>query len=84
MSSKELTEEAIETLEELGEDSNIPKNVKIKINNIIDMLKGETEPSIKINKALSGLDEISDDPNLDSFTRTQIWNIVSILEKINH
>ena len=62
----------------------IPKNIKIKIKSIINILKGDIELSIKINKALNELDEISNDANLEPYTRTQIWNIVSILEKINH
>lgn len=84
MSSEELKEETIEKLHELENDLNIPKNIKIKIKNIIDVLKEDTELSIKTNKALNELDEISNDPNLEPYTRTQIWNIVSILEKINH
>ncbi len=84
MNSKKLTEETIEKLKELENDLNIPKNIKIKIKGIIDVLKEGTELSIKINKALNELDEISNDPNLEPYTRTQIWNIASILEKINH
>ena len=84
MSSEDLANESIQTLEELGEDANIPKNIKIKIQNIINILKESTETPIKINKALNELDEISNDSNIDSYTRTQIWNIVSILEKVNH
>jgi len=84
MISKQLTDEAIEKLQELENDVNIPKNIKIKIKRIIGILKEDTEISIKTNKALNELDEISNDPNLESYTRTQIWNIVSILEKINH
>lgn len=84
MSSEELTDETIEKLQEVVEDTNIPKNIKTKIKSIIDILKEDTELSIKTNKALNELDEISNDPNLEAYTRTQIWNIVSILEKINH
>lgn len=84
MNSKQLIDETIEKLHELEEDINIPKNVKTKITNIINILKEGTESSIKTNKALNELDEISNDPNLEAYTRTQIWNIVSILEKINH
>ena len=84
MNSKQLVDETIEKLRELEDDINIPKNIKIKIKSINDILKGGTELSIKINKTLNELDEISNDPNLEPYTRTQIWNIVSILEKINH
>ncbi len=84
MSSKELTDETIEKLGELENDVNIPKNIKLKIKGIIDVLKEEAEVSIKVNKALNELDEISNDANLEPYTRTRIWNLVSILEKINH
>lgn len=84
MNSNKLTDETIENLQELENDINIAKNIKIKIKNIINMLKEDTELSIKINKALNELDEISNEPNLEAYTRTQIWNVVSILEKINH
>ncbi|HZX45426.1 MAG TPA: UPF0147 family protein [Candidatus Nanoarchaeia archaeon] len=78
------TNPAIDQLAELEEDTNIPKNIKVKIRAIIDILKPEEEVSIKVNKALSELDDMSNDPNLDSYTRTRMWNVVSILEKINH
>lgn len=84
MNSNKLTDETIGNLQELENDINIAKNIKIKIKNIINMLKEDTELSIKINKALNELDEISNEPNLEAYTRTQIWNVVSILEKINH
>ena len=80
MSSEELTSETIEQLQELEEDTNIPKNIKTKIKSITNILKGDTELSIKVNKALNELDEISNDPNLEAYTRTQIWHVVSNLE----
>ena len=84
MVSEELTQEAIEALNELEADINIPKNIKTKLQEIIDILEEDTELSIKISKELNELDEISNDANLEPFTRTQIWNIVSMLEKVNH
>lgn len=84
MNSKKLTEETVEKLQELENDLNIPKNIKIKIKSIIGIIKEDVELSIKINKVLNELDEISNDPNLEPYIRTQIWNIVSILEKVNH
>jgi len=82
MSDKEINR-VIEALTELGEDVTVPRNVRLKIQDIIKNLKGDTEISIKISKTLSELDEIADDVNLQPYTRTQIWNVVSILEKIN-
>ena len=82
MSDEEIND-IIETLAELEEDGTVPRNVKSKIQAIINNLKEDVEPPIKISKALSELDEIADDINLQAYTRTQIWNAVSALEKIN-
>ncbi len=81
MDDKEI-EDIIETLNEVQEDATVPKNVRIKIQEITGTLKEDTQLSIKINKALNELDEIASDVNLQPYTRTQIWNIVSVLEKI--
>ena len=82
MSNKEI-DSIIETLGELEEDTTVPRNVKLKIQDMIKNLKEDTEAPIKISKALSELDEIADDINLQAYARTQIWNVVSALEKIN-
>ena len=74
--------EIIDTLQELKDDRNVPRNVKTKIEETIKVLLDESDPSIKINKALHFLDDVGDDSNLQPYNRTQIWNIVSLLEKI--
>ena len=80
MDGKEI-EDVIEILNELQEDITVPKNVRIKIEKIINSLKESAKPLIKINEALNDLDEIAADVNLQPYTRTQIWNIISTLEK---
>ena len=70
-------------LSELKEDVTVPRNVRLKIEKILEILKDEKEIQIKISKALNELEEIAGDVNLQSYTRTQIWNVISILEKIN-
>jgi len=80
MDDKEI-EDVIGILNELQEDITVPKNVRIKIEKIIDSLKEDTKLPIKINKALNDLDEIAADVNLQPYTRTQIWNVISVLEK---
>ena len=72
----------VETLKQLKEDPGIPKNVKSKINDVIDILQGKLEKSIKVDKAMHIFDEFSDDSNIDPFTRTQLWNVVSSLESL--
>ncbi len=80
---KEQVEQVIEILNDLSLDINVSKNIKIKIQHILDLLNERTEFSIRINKVLTELDSMSNDPNLEAYTRTQIWNVVSILEKLN-
>ena len=71
-----------ETLNELKEDITVPKNVRSKIEKIVEVLNDNTEKDIKVSKALNELEEIADDVNLQSYTRTQVWNVISALEKM--
>ena len=72
----------INRLNEIHADLSVPRNVRTKIELIIDTLRKDTELSIKINKTLSELDEIASDSNLQAYTRTQLWNVISMLEKL--
>ena len=78
----EKVKEIIEILTELEDDMTVPRNVKDKIKTVGNMLKGDGDLKIKVNKVLHELDDIADDPNLQPYTRTQIWNVVSMLEKV--
>jgi len=69
-------------LEELRDDNTVPKNVRLKIEKVIDVLNNKMERSIKVSKVLNELEEVADDVNLQSYTRTQVWNVISVLEKI--
>lgn len=79
--SKNL-EEAVEALKLLETDESVPKNIRLRIQQIVKTLESNAEISIKVNKSLHELDEIAEDVNLQTFIRTQIWNISSILEKV--
>ena len=68
-------------LSELKDDTTVPKNVRFKIEYIINVLNDKTKKEINVSKALNELEEIADDVNLQSYTRTQIWNAISDLEK---
>lgn len=80
----EQVTEAIEYISELEGDSNVPRNIKLKLAEIVKHLKSSDEKNLSliINKLLSDLDDISSDANLDQFTRQQIWSISSMLEGI--
>ncbi|MBI2522993.1 UPF0147 family protein [Candidatus Woesearchaeota archaeon] len=81
-----MGQEAIESIEsalkELKEDAAAPKNVKMKIEKAIGILRKNSEITIKVSKALNELEEVADDVNLQSYTRMQVLNVISALEKI--
>ena len=81
-----MEQKAIESIEpllnELKEDAAVPKNVKLKIEKVIGILKKNSEVTIKVSKALNELEEVADDVNLQSYTRMQVLNVISALENI--
>jgi hypothetical protein len=79
--SDNFVADAVTLLNELKEDTSVPKNIKFKIESVISVLEESSETSIKVNRAMNELEEVADDANLQSFSRTQVWNIVSLLEK---
>jgi len=77
--------EIIKAMEELREDSTVPRNVKTKLEASIGVLKNEgNEMRLRIDKVLQELDEVANDTNAQSYTRSQIWNIVSMLESVQN
>lgn len=82
MDSDEMMD-ILDSLDELKSDSTVPKNVKLKIDEIISTLKDEkTDISIRVDRVQQELEDISSDSNLQAFTRTQLWNVVSLLETL--
>ncbi len=73
-------QESIEILDEIIEDTGVPKNVRALCEEVkMELLKDE-DTKVKIDSALQKLDTLSDNIQIPSYTRMQIWNIVSILE----
>lgn len=74
----------LEALAELIEDTTVPQNVRVKIEDLTKLLKTDSDADVTlaVNKVLDSLEEISNDSNLPSYTRTQIWNISCMLEMI--
>jgi uncharacterized protein (UPF0147 family) len=80
MSDQDISK-ILEFLKELEQDNTVPRNIKIKIAEVIQILSNDEDFSIRINKALDELDEVCNDGNLQAYTRTQIWNVVTMLEE---
>ena len=72
---------AIELMSEIGEDFSVPKNIRMKVKEIMTYFQDDsTVIEIKASKAIELLDNISDNSNIPSHTRAQIWSIMSLLE----
>ena len=76
-------QDVIDQLNDLEEDSSVPKNVKACLSQLIVELKGDKDLSLKVNKCLSQLDDIGEDVNIPPFVRTRIFSVASMLEAIN-
>ncbi len=70
------------SLHELSQDNTVPRNVKLKIADILKILNENTDLKIRVSKAQNGLDDIAEDVNLQMHTRTQLFGIVASLEKL--
>jgi len=74
-------ESTIAILNELKEDSTVPKNVRTKIEGAVAILGRGGEEHIKVSRVLSELEDIAEDVNLQPYTRTRVWDVISMLEK---
>lgn len=72
----------VDAINNLLSDKLISKSVSQKLSNASNILNGNDEMQLKINKVQEILNEITEDSNLPSFVKTQIWNIAGMLETI--
>ncbi|MFP4116734.1 MAG: UPF0147 family protein [Candidatus Aenigmatarchaeota archaeon] len=78
---EESLEPAVDMLEQVSEDSSVPRNIQQECKECIEILKDDDEElSVRINSCTSKLDDVANDANIPMYTRTQVWNIVSMLE----
>ncbi len=71
--------EIIFALRQLGEDSDVPKSVKQRIETSIRCLETTETPHLKLSKALHNLEDL-DSCNLQPMTRTQLLGVMSLIE----
>ncbi len=82
MAQQTQLEEVVIFLGTITDDVAVPKNLKSRIRDTIEVLKHDEEITLKINKAISELEDIGNDTNISSYMRTQIYNLISSLEGI--
>ncbi len=75
-------QEITDLLNEISEDGNSTKNLKLKIQQIVTLLSADESLSMRLNKASQALDDLASNGDIDSYTRTQLMGIVSALETV--
>ncbi|MCX8194876.1 MAG: UPF0147 family protein [Candidatus Micrarchaeota archaeon] len=74
--------EVIELIDNVAEDTSVPKNIRRALSEAKERLKGQDELSTRVSAAIYAIEAISEDINMPMHARTQIWAILSALESI--
>ncbi|MDT8358295.1 MAG: UPF0147 family protein [Methanomicrobiaceae archaeon] len=84
MASPEATiQTCIQMLQQLMDDSTIPRNIRRVADETRSVLSDSSKPlGLRAATAISIIDGISNDPNMPVHARTRIWELVSQLETI--
>ncbi len=77
-----MFEKVIPLIEQIVNDRTVPRNIRAKCQESIEVLNDGGDTAVRISTVISNMDEVSNDPNIPMYTRTQVWNIVSILESM--
>lgn len=82
MDNDQIFESCVATLEQLINDTSVPRNIRKAAEDSIALLQKDEEPTLKASSVISILDDISNDPNIPIHARILIWNILSELESV--
>ena len=83
MDTKQQIRNLIDVLEQLAEDTSVPRNIRKGATDAKGHLLNEAEAlDVRAASATYILDDLANDPNLPLHARTLIWNIMSQLEHL--
>lgn len=83
MESEERLKQILEVLNQLAEDTSVPRNIRRGALNAKELLtKEEDALDVRVASAIFILDELANDPNIPLHGRTLIWNVISQLETV--
>ncbi|TET90976.1 MAG: UPF0147 family protein [Methanomassiliicoccales archaeon] len=83
MASNEKLKQVMDVLDQLAEDTSVPRNIRRGANEAKDLLlKEEDALDVRVASAIFMMDELANDPNIPLHGRTLIWNIISQLETV--
>jgi hypothetical protein len=73
----------IEVLDQLAEDTSVPRNIRRGATEAKERIMQNNEAfDVRAASAIFILDELANDPNIPLHGRTLIWNIISQLETV--
>jgi hypothetical protein len=73
----------IEVLDQLTEDTSVPRNIRRGATSAKErLLQSKEALDVRAASAIFILDELANDPNIPLHGRTLIWNVISQLETI--
>ena len=83
MTSDEKLRQVMDVLDQLAEDTSVPRNIRRGASEAKDLLlKKEDALDVRVASAIFMMDELANDPNIPLHGRTLIWNIISQLETV--
>jgi uncharacterized protein (UPF0147 family) len=75
-------EEIIVLIDEVVEDSSVPKNIRKALSDAKERLQTDDEQVVKVSAAIYSLESVAEDVNMPPHARMQIWSIMSELESL--
>ncbi len=83
MDGEEKLKQISKILDQLAEDTSVPRNIRRGAKESQELLLKSSEAlDIRTFTVISKLDELANDPNIPLHGRTLIWNVISELETI--
>ncbi len=77
---EEKVKELVSMMDNVIEDSSVPKNIRRAVTEARDKLKSDGDVKVRLSSAIYSIEAISEDINMPMHARTQIWTIFSALE----
>ncbi len=69
-----------EELAMIQEDNSIPRSVRDRVGDVMQILSAEGDVGVRVDKSLEQLSSVAEDPNIPSYVRMQLWSLLSSLE----
>ncbi|KYK28411.1 MAG: hypothetical protein AYK23_05605 [Candidatus Proteinoplasmatales archaeon SG8-5] len=83
MDAEQKLDQIIVVLDQLAEDTSVPRNIRRGAVECKERLQKRDEAlDVRTASAIFKLDEMANDPNIPLHGRTLIWNIISQLEQV--